>query len=122
MHVALTPYSPLAAGRCARPDWSADTLRNRTDKVAHGKYDSTEDRDRRIAQAIAAVAQRHGATMTQVTLAWHFAKGIASPVVGATKEKYLDDAAGAFDVRLTAEDIAAIDEFYVPHAVVGALS
>ena len=122
MHVALTPYSPLAAGRCARPDWSADTLRSRTDKVAHGKYDSTEDRDRRIAQAIAAVAQRHGATMTQVTLAWHFAKGIASPVVGATKEKYLDDAAGAFDVRLTAEDIAAIDEFYVPHAVVGALS
>lgn len=122
MHVALTPYSPLAAGRCARPDWSADTLRSRTDKVAHGKYDSTEDRDRRIAQAIAAVAQRHGATMTQVTLAWHFAKGIASPVVGATKEKYLDDATGAFDVRLTAEDIAAIDEFYVPHAVVGALS
>ena len=60
--------------------------------------------------------------MTQVTLAWHFAKGIASPVVGATKEKYLDDAAGAFDVRLTAEDIAAIDELYVPHAVVGALS
>ena len=122
MHVALTPYSPLAAGRCARPDWSADTLRSRTDKVAHGKYDSTEDRDRRIAQAIAAVAQRHGATMTQVTLAWHFAKGIASPVVGATKEKYLDDAAGAFDERLTAEDIAAIDELYVPHAVVGALS
>lgn len=122
MHVALTPYSPLAAGRCARPDWSADTLRSRTDKVAHGKYDSTEDRDRRIAQAIAAVAQRHGATMTQVTLAWHFAKGIASPVVGATKEKYLDDAAGAFDVRLTGEDIAAIDEFYSPHAVVGALS
>ena len=122
MHVALTPYSPLAAGRCARPDWSADTLRSRTDKVAHGKYDSTEEQDRRIAQAIAAVAQRHGATMTQVTFAWHFAKGIASPVVGATKEKYLDDAAGAFDVRLTAEDIAAIDEFYVPHAVVGALS
>ena len=122
MNVALTPYSPLAAGRCARPDWSADTLRSRTDKVAHGKYDSTEEQDRRIVQAIAAVAQRHGATMTQVTFAWHFAKGIASPVVGATKEKYLDDAAGAFDVRLTAEDIAAIDEFYVPHAVVGALS
>ena len=121
MHVALTPYSPLAAGRCARPDWSADTLRSRTDKVAHGKYDSTEDRDRRIAQAIAAVAQRHGATMTQVTLAWHFAKGIASPVVGATKEKYLDDAAAAFDVELTDEDVTFIDEPYLPHKIVGAL-
>ena len=41
MHVARTPYSPLAAGRLARPEWSADTLRSRTDKVAASKYDST---------------------------------------------------------------------------------
>ena len=59
--------------------------------------------------------------MTQVTLAWHFAKGIASPVIGATKVRYLDDAAGAFDVALTAEDVAYIDELYLPHKIVGAL-
>ena len=121
MHVALTPYSPLAAGRCARPDWSADTVRSHTDKVAMGKYDSTEEHDKNIAAAIAAVAARYGASMTQVTLAWHFAKGVAAPIIGATKEKYLDDAAGAFALSLTAEDIASIDAPYVPHAVVGAL-
>ena len=59
--------------------------------------------------------------MTQVTLAWHYAKGVASPIIGATKEAYLDDAAGAFDVKLTAEEIARIDADYVPHAIVGAL-
>ena len=121
MNVALTPYSPLAAGRCARPGWSADTLRSRTDQVAKGKYDSTEERDARVAAAIRAVAEAHGATMTQVTLAWHYAKGVASPIIGATKEAYLDDAAGAFDVKLTAEEIARIDADYVPHAIVGAL-
>lgn len=121
MNVALTPYSPLAAGRCARPDWAADTMRSHTDRVAHGKYDGTEATDRKIAASIAEIAEKYGVSMTQVTLAWHFKKGIASPVIGATKEKYLDDAAGVFDVTLTDEDVAAIDAHYLPHAVMGAL-
>lgn len=58
--------------------------------------------------------------MTQVTLAWHYAKGVASPVIGATKTKYLDDAAGAFNVKLTNEDVAYIDELYIPHKITGA--
>ena len=121
MNVALTPYSPLAAGRCARPDWAADTMRSHTDRVAHGKYDGTEAIDRKIAVSIAEIAEKYGVSMTQVTLAWHFKKGIASPVIGATKEKYLDDAAGAFDLQLTDEDVAAIDAHYLPHVVMGAL-
>lgn len=121
MNVALTPYSPLAAGRAARPDWAADTMRSKTDVVARGKYDGTEAQDASIAARIHEIAQKYGATMTQVTLAWHFKKGIASPVIGATKPRYLTDAAGAFDVPLTEEDVAYIDELYLPHAVVGAL-
>lgn len=120
MNVALTPYSPLAAGRCARPNWEADTLRSKTDVVAHGKYDSTEEQDKTIAARIKELADKYSATMTQVTLAWHYAKGVASPVIGATKTKYLDDAAGAFNVRLTKEDVAYIDELYMPHKITGA--
>ena len=121
MNVALTPYSPLAAGRAARPDWKADTMRSRTDTTAQGKYDSTKQQDRLIAARIHALAQKHGVTMTQITFAWHFAKGIASPVIGATKAHYLDDAVGVFDVKLTDEEIAAIDECYLPHRIVGAI-
>ena len=120
MNVALTPYSPLAAGRCARPNWEADTMRSKTDVVAHGKYDSTEEQDKTIAARIKELADKYSATMTQVTLAWHYAKGVASPVIGATKTKYLDDAAGAFNVRLTNEDVAYIDELYIPHKIAGA--
>ena len=121
MNVALTPYSPLAAGRCARPDWEADTVRSHTDKVAQGKYDGTEEQDRAIAARICELARRYATSMTAITFAWHFKKGVASPIVGATKAKYLDDAAAAFDVELTDEDVTFIDEPYLPHKIVGAL-
>ena len=121
MNVALTPYSPLASGRVSRPNWKAGTMRSQTDAVARSKYDSTEEADSRIAARITELARRHGCAMTQVALSWHFAKGVAAPVIGATKAAYLDDAAGAFNVHLAEEEIAYIDEEYIPHKVTGAL-
>lgn len=119
-NVALTPYSPLAAGRLSRLDWKADTLRSQTDKTAVSKYDSTEDSDYSIVRRVGETAQKHGASMSQIALAWQLAKGITAPVIGVTKEKYLDDAAGVFDFVLSPEDIAYLEELYVPHKVVGA--
>lgn len=121
MNVALTPYSPLASGRCARPNWEADTMRSHTDKVARSKYDSTEQQDKAIAARIDELAQKYDTGMTAITFAWHFKKGVTSPIVGATKAKYLDDAVAALDVALTDEDVAYIDELYAPHKIVGAL-
>ncbi len=121
MNVALTPYSPLAAGRCARSEWETDTIRSKTDSVARGKYDSTEEQDKIIAARINELAKKYGTTMTRITFAWHFAKGVASPIIGATKEKYLDDAVGALDIKLSDEDVSYIDECYIPHKIVGAL-
>ena len=121
MNVALTPYSPLAAGRAARLQWTTDSLRSRTDKVAHSKYDDTEEKDRAIVSSIAEIADKYGASMSQVTCAWHYAKGVTAPIIGATKAKYLDDAVGALSLELTDEDVAAIDMHYTPHRVVGAL-
>ena len=121
MNVALTPYSPLASGRCARAGWEADTMRSHTDKVAQGKYDSTDQQDKSGAACICELAKKYNTTMTGITLAWHFKKGVSSPIIGATKTEYLDDAAGAFNVDLTDEDVAYIDELYVPHKIVGAL-
>ncbi len=122
MDVALTPYSPLAAGRLCRTDWHADTKRSKTDYMAAGKYDDNEDADHKIVMRVKELADKYGKTMTQIALAWEFAKGVASPIIGATKERYFDDAAGALDVTLTKEDIASLEECYLPHKVVGALS
>lgn len=120
-NVARTPYSPLAAGRLSRPQWSADTLRSRTDVVAKGKYDKTQESDMEIVKRVSALSQQKGATMTQIALAWQFAKGSVSPIIGATKTKYLDDAAGSFDVILTKDEISWLEEAYVPHNIVGAV-
>lgn len=121
MDVSCTPYSPLAAGRLCRTEWHTDTLRSQTDKTAVGKYDSTEDVDKPIVARVCELAEKYNATMTQIALAWQFGKGITAPIVGATKVKYLNDAVGALDVELTAEDILYLEEPYVPHKIVGAL-
>lgn len=120
-NVALTPYSPLAAGRLSRLEWNADTKRSQTDKTAVSKYDSTEEEDYKIVLRVNEIAQKYDATMTQVALAWQFAKGVTSPIIGATKEKYIDDAVGALEVPLTAEDVMYLEEPYVAHKVMGAL-
>ncbi len=121
MNVSLIPYSPLAAGRLSRLEWKTDTARSQTDKVAIGKYDSTQEQDYKIVKRVHEVAEKHNATMSQIAIAWHFAKGVTAPIIGATKPKYFDDAAAALDITLAPEDLAALEEFYVPHKIVGAL-
>lgn len=120
-HVALTPYSPLAAGRLSRLTWKADTLRSQTDKVATAKYDGTQETDYAIVHRVHELAEKYGATMTQISLAWQYAKGVTSPIIGATKAKYFDDAAGSLKIRLTEDDIAYLEEPYVPHRITGAI-
>ncbi len=86
-----------------------------------GKYDRTEEQDMQIVTRVHELAEKYGVKMQQVALAWHWAKGVASPIVGATKTRYLDDAAGALNVKLTDEDIAYLEEPYIPHRIVGAI-
>lgn len=119
--VSLMPYSPLAGGHLARATWRGDTLRSQTDRVAMGKYDPTEQQDMVIVKRVQELAERRGVKMQQITLAWHWAKGVASPIVGATKAAYLDDAAAALDVKLTGEEVAYLEEMYLPHPIVGAI-
>ncbi len=121
MNVSLMPYSPLASGHLARPVWKSDSLRGRTDRVARGKYDRMEEQDMRIVERVHELAEKHGCKMSQIALAWQWAKGVDSPIVGATKTSYLDEAAGALDVKLTPDDVAYLEELYVPHPIVGAI-
>lgn len=121
MGVSLMPYSPLAAGHLTRSQWQADTLRSRTDRAAMGKYDRTEEQDMQIVKRVSELAERYGVKMSQIALAWHWAKGVASPIIGATKASYFDDAVGALSVKLATEDIAYLEQSYLPHRIVGAI-
>lgn len=118
--IAVTPYSPLAAGRLTR-DWGAETKRYLTDKTANQKYDKTMEQDREIVARVAQIADKHQSKRAQIALAWLLQKEqVVAPIIGATKESHLLDALPALDLKLTAEEIAYLEEPYLPHAVVGA--
>ncbi|WP_047999433.1 aldo/keto reductase [Lactiplantibacillus herbarum] len=121
MDVSLMPYSALAAGRLARPEWTTSTKRSQTDQVAMGKYDHTKQFDVKITQRVHELADKYQVSMSQIAIAWQWVKGVASPIIGATKAKYLDEAAQAFEVQLTPADINYLEEPYVPHKIIGAI-
>lgn len=119
--IAVTPYSPLASGRLTR-DWNAETERFLKDKVARSKYDQTEEQDRVIVRRVAEVAESLGVKRSQIALAWLLQKEqVVAPIIGATKESHLLDALPALDLTLTAEQIAYLEEPYLPHKVTGAI-
>ena len=93
-----------------------NTHANRTDY-----YDSTREQDMEIVRRVHTLSERYGVKMQQIALAWGWAKGVAAPIIGATKASHFDDAAGALNVRLTEEDISYLEEPYVPHRIVGAI-
>lgn len=121
MNVSLMPYSPLAAGHLTRSEWKSDSKRGKTDRVAMGKYDRMEQQDILIVKRVWELAEKYYCTMAQVAIAWQWAKGVASPIIGATKARYFDDAAGALRIKLTSEDMEYLEEPYVPHPIVGAI-
>ncbi|MBU5347277.1 aldo/keto reductase [Paenibacillus lautus] len=119
--IGVIPYSPLASGRLTR-DWSETTHRSETDMVQKSKYDATADADRVIVERVAEIAAERAIPRVQVALAWLLHKQpVTAPIVGATKISHLEDATAALSINLTPEEIASLEEPYVPHRVVGAL-
>ncbi|OBW91492.1 oxidoreductase [Gallibacterium genomosp. 3] len=113
--VSLIPYSPLAGGHLTRKTWDSDSLRSQTDKMAKAKYERNKENDLLIVQRVAELAERYGVSMTEIALAWHFKRGVAAPIVGATKVSHFMDAVKAVDFVLSNEDVAYLEELYLPH-------
>ncbi|WP_248925063.1 aldo/keto reductase [Paenibacillus hamazuiensis] len=120
--IGVIPYSPLASGRLTR-DWSETTHRSETDQVQKSKYDAMANTDRLIVERVAAIAEKHGVPRAQIALAWLLQKEpVTAPIIGATKMSHLEDAAAALTIKLTPEEMASLEEPYVPHPVVGPIS
>ena len=119
--VSLIPYSPLAGGHLTHPEWDSPSKRAQTDKVLHAKYDSTKEGDMVIVKRVAELASRLGVTMSEVALAWHLAKGVTAPIVGATNAAHFDDAVRSVELTLSPDDIKFLEEAYRAHEVKGAL-
>ena len=117
--IAVIPWSPMARGRLTR-DWDQGSARAETDAFGRSLYAKTGEADRKVVEAVAAVAAARGVPRAQIALAWVLQQpGVTSPIVGATKVEHLDDAVAALSLRLSPEECATLEAPYVPHAVVG---
>ncbi|WP_394650120.1 aldo/keto reductase [uncultured Deinococcus sp.] len=118
--VGVIPWSPLARGFLAgnRKGGEAQTTRARSDKFGESMY-RTED-DYAVQARVAEVAAQIGVPAAQVATAWLLAQpGVSAPIIGASKMPHLEDAVAALSVSLTPEQLAALEEPYRPHPVLG---
>lgn len=117
--IGVLPWSPLARGRLTR-DWDERTNRMATDEFGRKLYAATLEVDRQIVERVASIARQRGLPRAQIALAWLLSKPVVTaPIVGASKLHHLDDAVAALSVKLEPEEIAALEEPYTPHPVVG---
>lgn len=119
-NIAMTPYSALAGGRLARHPGET-TKRYEEDSYARFKYDATAEQDGEIIRRVAELAEKHGVSMTEISLAWLLTK-VTAPVVGMTKPEQIEGAVKAVDLELNAEELAYLEEPYIPHRLVGVMA
>jgi aryl-alcohol dehydrogenase (NADP+) len=118
--IGVIPWSPLARGLLTRPRAESDaTLRAKTDTFGKALY-SRDDGDGAVIDRVNEVAKKRGVPSAQIALAWLLAQpAVTAPIVGASKMNHLDDAVKALDIKLDAEELAALAEPYQPHPVLG---
>ncbi|MFK7848685.1 MAG: aldo/keto reductase [Rhodothermales bacterium] len=117
--IGVIPWSPLARGKLTR-DWDENTTRQASDEIAKSIYAEVSESDKEIVARVKQVADQHSVSRAQVALAWVLQKsGITSPIIGTSKISHLDDAVAALSLKLTDENIAYLEEPYVPHETAG---
>jgi len=116
--VGLIPWSPLARGLLARGPGAGATARARSDAYARILYGAELSAgDRAVIAAVQAVASARGVTPGQVALAWLCGRrGVVAPIIGASKPSHLEDAARSLALKLTQEEVSALEAPYLPHA------
>ncbi len=119
--VAVIPWSPIARGLLAGNRTSGGerlTTRAKTDSFGDSLYHP--EVDFAVVERVAEVAAERGVPMAQVALAWVLHKpGVTAPIAGATRAEHLEDALAAEELTLSGDEIARLEEPYVPHAISG---
>ncbi|WP_370156070.1 aldo/keto reductase [Ferrovibrio sp.] len=116
--LAVTPWSPLARGMLAGTR-GRQTQRAASDEQSRSWYTHQAEEDAIVA-AVQTIAAARGLPMAQVAMAWVMTRpGITGPVIGASKPHHLDDAVAALSIRLTDEEVAALEAPYRPREVAG---
>jgi 1-deoxyxylulose-5-phosphate synthase len=119
--VGVLPWSPLARGVLTgnrTRDGEKITERAKSDGFAQTLYAHPTDFD--IVDRVTEIAKARGVSNAQVALAWMLGKPfVTAPIVGASKMAHLEEAILATELTLTADEVRALEELYVPHPIAG---
>jgi aryl-alcohol dehydrogenase (NADP+) len=121
MGVGVIPWSPLArgflAGNRSRDDWG-ETTRAKNDSMAQDYFYTDMDFD--IVDRVKEIAAEHNVKPAQIALAWLLHKpGITAPIVGCSKMYQLEEAVAAAEIKLSEDEMKALEELYRPREVLG---
>ncbi|MFF2653104.1 aldo/keto reductase [Streptomyces sp. NPDC058045] len=117
--VGSIPYSPLAKGRLARPFGERSSARSHNDPVGAAHF-ANPDAEKPVIDAVECIARERAVPMAQIALAWVLRNPVVSaPIVGATKQHHLADAAAALDITLTDDEITQLERHYVTRPPAG---
>ena len=119
--IGFVPYSPLGrgflTGQFKRPeDLPEGDYRRNAPRFQGENF----ERNLGLVGQVEAMAQEKGCTPAQLALAWVLAQGEdIVPIPGTKRRRYLEQNAGALDVRLTPDDLARIGQAVPPGAAAG---
>ena len=118
--IALIPWSPLARGFLTgkyRRGETPKAVRYKSDRYLAERYFTSEDFD--LLETVIALSKEKDVSPAQIAIAWLLHKGVTAPIIGATKVEHIEEAAGALEVELGAEDMTRLERGYKPHPVIG---
>jgi aryl-alcohol dehydrogenase-like predicted oxidoreductase len=116
--ITFVAYSPLGRGFLTgvlrSPEFEAGDVRRRHPRFSDENFAANQ----RLAEAMRDIAGRKGITPAQLAIAWLLARDVL-PIPGTKRVKYLEENAAAVDVRLSEDDLRAIDAALPPGAASG---
>ena len=116
MKVAMTSYQPLQGGRLARNEGEV-TTRSLT-QINKGIEIYSDACEKVISKRVEELAEKYGCSKANIALAWQFTKPyVTSVIVGSSSSKRIEDTVKCLDVELSKEDVAYLEEAYIPHYV-----
>ena len=119
--ISFVAYSPLGRGFLTGRFRSSDDLPEDDNRRKHPRFtDENFESNRRLVDAVEAIAARKNKTPAQIALAWVLTRGDdVIPIPGTKRRSYLEDNVGAIDVQLTEEELGELDGAFPPGAAAG---
>jgi aryl-alcohol dehydrogenase-like predicted oxidoreductase len=109
--IGFVPYSPLGRGFLAGRFKSVDDLAADDWRRQNPRFQGENlRRNLELVAAVERLARAKGCTPAQLALAWLLSRGSdIVPIPGTTKFERVQENAGALNVTITAQDVAALD-------------